>query len=520
VFEELRAAAPAGVRVRPVLGLVTDLARADGGLVLTLDHGRRRLRVDQAVLATGHSDLEPTAEQRALAAHCGRHPGLRYLRPSIAADMPLDGLPAGEVVAVRGLGLTFYDVVACLTAGRGGRFQRRSDGRLRYLASGREPRLVAGSRSGLPFLARPQLTGPPRLAPRPVVLTESLVDRLRERAAGRRGSGQLDFAAEIEPVIQAELDHAYYGCAVQLRRGRRAGERFRSDFRAAVGRWGTVERARVAQLAAEHGVRDLPGLRLAQLARPFDGQTFARPSAFRDRLTRLLHEDVAAARAGTAASPLKAAMEVLRSLRPALPAIVDFGGLLPRSQRDFLDRFAPMSFVLSAGPPASQVEQLAAVLEAGIVEVPGPSAQFGTEDRPGSFVVYSPRVPGSRRPARALVEAHAPGADLPRDTNPLLRSLRRNGLISEYVTTDPTTGERYHTGGLAVTGPPYRVIDAAGRPADSIYAIGVVTQNTRWFTQVGTGRPGQDSPLCRDADAIALALLGRTAVGDTWSLAG
>jgi methylaspartate mutase epsilon subunit len=102
----------------------------------------------------------------------------------------------------------------------------------------------------------------------------------------------------------------------------------------------------------------------------------------------------------------------------------------------------------------------------------------------------------------------------------LLRSLRRNGLISEYVTTDPTTGERYHTGGLAVTGPPYRVIDAAGRPADSIYAIGVVTQNTRWFTQVGTGRPGQDSPLCRDADAIALALLGRTAVGDTWSLAG
>jgi hypothetical protein len=281
-----------------------------------------------------------------------------------------------------------------------------------------------------------------------------------------------------------------------------------------------VERARVAQLAAAHGVRDLPGLRLAALARPFNGQSFAHPSAFRDRLTRLLRADVAAARVGTAASPLKAAMEVLRSLRPALPGIVDFGGLLPQSQRDFLNRFAPMSFLLSAGPPVSQVEQLAALLEAGIVEVPGPSARFGTSDRPGSFVVCSPRVRGSRRSARVLVEARAPGVNLPRGTNPLLRNLRRTGLISEYVITDPVTGERYHTGGLAVTGVPYRVIDSAGRAAEDIYAIGVVTQNTRWFTQVGTGRPGQGSPLCRDADAIALALLDRTAVDGTWALAG
>jgi methylaspartate mutase epsilon subunit len=115
------------------------------------------------------------------------------------------------------------------------------------------------------------------------------------------------------------------------------------------------------------------------------------------------------------------------------------------------------------------------------------------------------------------VEAHAPGVDLPRDTSPLLRNLRRAGLISEYVTTDPATGERYHTGGLAVTNAPYRVIDSAGRAAEDLYAIGVVTQNTRWFTQVGTGRPGQDSPLCRDADAIALNLLGHTAADGTWS---
>ena len=63
------------------------------------------------------------------------------------------------------------------------------------------------------------------------------------------------------------------------------------------------------------------------------------------------------------------------------------------------------------------------------------------------------------------------------------------------------------------------MIDPAGQPAQDIYAIGVVTHNTRWFTQVGTGRPGQDSPLCRDADAIALALLRRTAADNIWNLA-
>lgn len=519
VFQQLRVTAPPGVRIRPFLGLATGLTRTADDLVLTLDHGRH-LHVDKVVIATGHSDLEPTAEQEALAAHADRHPGLVYLPPAIVPDQPLASLPAGSTVAVRGLGLTCYDLVACLTVGRGGRFQRGPDGRLRYRPSGQEPRLVLGSRTGLPFLARPELTGPPQLAPRPVVLGDTLLARLRGRATELRGSPQLDFAREVEPVLQAELDHAYYGCAVDLRSGRRAGESFRRDFVAAVGPYGTIPPDRCTELLTRHGVVDLPGPLLDRLARPFAGEGFASPAVFGERLERLLRTDVAEARAGTAGSPLKAATEVLRSLRPALPDIVDFGGLLPDAHRDFLNRFAPMSFLLSAGPPPSHVERLGALLAAGIVTVAGPAARFDADDRRGSFVVSSPQVRGSERTATALVEARAPGVDLGRDTNPLLRALLRAGMISEHTITDPVTGRRHGTGGLAVTGPPYRVIDATGRTADDLYAIGVVTQNTRWFTQVGTGRPGQDSPLCRDADAIALDLLDRAADGDTWGLAG
>lgn len=518
VFGLLCRGAPPGVRVRPVLGQATSLVRAGRGLRLCVDYGRLELHVDKVVLATGHSSLEPTEEQLAMIGHTHRHPGLRCLGPGIAAEMPLDDIPPNHTVAVQGLGLTFYDVVRSLSLGRAGRFVRSRSGQLRYVGSGREPHIVAGSRSGLPFLARARTVGPPQLAPRPVVLTEQMVRRLRADAKATRGTEQLDFFREIEPVIQTEVEHAYYRCAVHLRRGERAVERFCAAFQDAITDRGALDPDREAKVLAAYRVDDLPGIQLDALARPFTGLSFT-VAAFRHRLLGILHADVAQARAGSAVSPVKAALETLRSLRPALPGIVDFGGLLPRSQQDFLHRFTPMSFLLSAGPPAPQVEQLVALIEAGMVEIVGPAARFTADDWVGRFVVSSPQVSGSPQKADVLLDARAPGVDLWRDRNPLLRQLRTDGMVSEYVNPDPVTGARFATGGLAVTRAPFHVIDSRGEPDPDIYAIGVVTQNARWFTQVGTGRPGQGSPFCQDADAIALHVLGHRAANRDWSVA-
>lgn len=205
--------------------------------------------------------------------------------------------------------------------------------------------------------------------------------------------------------------------------------------------------------------------------------------------------------------PVKAALEVMRSLRPALPDVVDFDGLLPDSQRDFLARWAPMSFLLSAGPPVAHVEQLAALIAAGVLDVVGPDARFEADTESGLFAVESPAVAGSRRLADVLLDARAAGADLRRDRNPLLRQLLADSMISEHVNVDPLTGRRFASGGLAITRSPFHVVDARGVADRDIHALGVVAQNTRWFTQVGTGRPGQDSPFHRDADAIAGAVL-------------
>jgi FAD-NAD(P)-binding len=496
-FRQLCVSAPLGVRVRPVFGTATALIRVGGELRLCIDYGARELRVDKVVLATGHSSLEPDTAHLLLSDHAHRHQSAVCIGPGIAADMPLDEIPSGSTVAVRGLGLTFYDVVRALSVGRGGAFGQ-SQGRLRYVPSGREPRVIAGSRGGLPFLARAKLTEPAELAPRPVVLTAQRLRELRATAEATRGSAQLDFAAQIEPLIEAELEHAYYRCIVRRQCGDRQADRFTADFIASG-----------KDAVAAHALHGVPPIDMAKLARPFADQTFDSAAMFRHRLLWLLRADVRRAEVGLTRDPVKAASEALRSLRPALPDVVDFGGLLPESQRDFLTRWVPMSFLLSAGPPAAHVDQLVALIEAGVVDVIGPQARFAADEKTGLFTVDSAVVGGPARAAHVLLDARAPGADLRHDRNPLLRQMLADGMISEYVNVDPVSRTTFHTGGLAITRSPYRVIDGRGQSDPDIYAIGVVTQNTRWFTQVGTGRPGRDSPFCRDADAIAQDVLAQ-----------
>jgi hypothetical protein len=504
-FHRLCDRAPDGVHVHPVPARAISLVRSDGGLRLRLDDGAPDLHVDKAVLTTGHSELAPTDEGLRFQRHAERHPGLRYVGPGIAAEMPLDSVADGDTVAVRGLGLTFYDVVRSLSLGRGGRFVREDTGRLRYLPSGREPKVVAGSRSGLPFLARAHVRNP-ELAPRPVILTGKRVDRLRAAALDERGSRKLDFAAEVEPLIWAEVEHAYYRRVVGIRDGQDGAERFTEAFPDVVDGRDMIDNRRNDKVLAAFGLVAVPPLRTELLARPFNELTFPDSESFRGRLRDVLAEDVKRSRRGPEGSPTKAALEMLRTLRPALPDIVDFGGLLPHSHRDFLTRFVPAHFLLSAGPPPDHVEQLVSLLDAGVVEVVGPETRFGT-DSTGCFVAISPRVAGSRREADVLLDARAPDPDLRHDRNPLLRQLLADGMISEYINIDPASGKRFHTGGLAVTPTPFHVLDAHGKPDTDLYALGVATQNTRWFTQVGTGRPNQDSPFCRDADAIARDLL-------------
>ena len=495
-FEAMVAMAPLGVTVRHVPEAAERLTRERGTTTVT-GSGGTTVVADKVVLATGHPRITPDDAEKALLTFARQRPGLAYLRGDSAADLPLGRIAAGERVGVVGLGLTFFDVMADLTVGRGGRFVE-GDGRTTYLPSGAEPHLVAGSRSGLVMLARGRNQKAPTYRYRPKFLTEEAVLQARRNAQRTTGSAQLDFVRDVLPLLTLEVEHVYYKAHVRRRLSDEAAERFAAIHLNSTDRTGLV---------AAWGLADLPPPDLERLARPFGDREFDGPARFHEELLDLLDRDIAEAHQGNVDNPLKASLDILRDTRAVVRQAVDFAGLRAESHRAFLAWFNPINTMVSAGPPAARVAQACALIRAGLLTVVGPDTRVAVDHGSGRFVLLSPRVRGSRQEVTTLVDARIPRPSLNGDADPLIGGLLADGLITELVNTDAVTGERFPAGSIAVTRKPFHVIDALGNPDPDLYALGVPTENTRWFTQIGNGRPGPMTGFHTDADGIAADVL-------------
>ncbi|MCT9081558.1 FAD/NAD(P)-binding protein [Streptomyces fulvoviolaceus] len=483
VFSRTVREAPESLRVETHAARAVGLDDApDGSQSLTLDDGRRLTGLSAVVLAQGHLPVAADAAQRRLAAYAERH-GLHHIPPANPADVDLSRIPPGEPVLLRGLGLNFFDHTALLTTGRGGRFVSDREG-LRYLPSGREPRLYAGSRRGIPYQARGDNAKGPYGRHLPLVLTDEVIARFRKRA----DSGEApDFLAEIWPLVAKEVETVHYEALIGARE-------FRDRFLATVHR--SPEEAAVLD---EFGVTPADRWSWDRISRPYAGHDFTDPGAWRDWLLGHLRADAAEAALGNVAGPLKAALDVLRDLRNELRRIVDHGGLAGTSRRDHLDRwYTPLNAFLSIGPPRRRIEELAALAEAGVVEVLGPRLEVREED--GAWVARSPEVPGSAVRVTTLVEARLPEPDLRHTADPLLARLLKTGQCRPHAV------DGYETGGLDVTQRPYRLIDRQGGVHARRFAFGVPTEGVHWVTAAGA-RPGVDSVTLSDADAVARAVL-------------
>ncbi|MET8153197.1 FAD/NAD(P)-binding protein [Actinoplanes sp. NPDC049668] len=142
--------------------------------------------------------------------------------------------------------------------------------------------------------------------------------------------------------------------------------------------------------------------------------------------------------------------------------------------------------------PASRIAELIALIHAGVVELTGPGTEARIDPGRGCFTAVSRAVPGRPVHARVLIEARPPGSDIRRTADPLLRFLLDT---KQAAPCRPSTadGGAYETGGLAVTGRPYHLVDGAGRTHPRRFAFG--------------GRPLADSVTLGDSDAIARATL-------------
>ncbi|MFJ9853960.1 FAD/NAD(P)-binding protein [Streptomyces sp. NPDC101150] len=495
------------VRTAPEgMTVVTHAARAvrlteasDGSQALRLDDGRTLHGLGAVVLAQGHLPSAPAPEQQRFAEYAAVR-GLRYLPPANPADLApeLSALAPGRPVLLRGLGLNFFDHMALLTTARGGRFVRGAEGTLVYQPSGREPRLYAGSRRGVPYHARGDNAKGAHGRHLPLLLTEDVIAGFRKRA----DSGDLpDFLAEVWPLVAKEVETVYYEALLAGRGpgGAPGRERFRTRF------LGSAHRSPEEAAALDaFGIAPAERWDWDRVSSPHADRRFADRAAFREWLLARLRQDVADARRGNVAGPVKAALDVLRDLRNELRQIVDHGGLRGASRRDHLDRwYTPLNAFLSIGPPRRRIEEMAALMEAGVLEVVGPrmAVRLGAADGHGpGFTAHSPDVPGSEVTAAALIEARLPEPDLRRTADELLAGLLADGGCR------PHTVDGYETGGLDVSPSPYRLVEADGRPHPRRFAVGVPTEGVHWVTAAGA-RPGVGSVTLADTDAVARAAL-------------
>ncbi|MDN3297176.1 FAD/NAD(P)-binding protein [Streptomyces ficellus] len=477
--------APPEVTVRVHRARAVRLEGGAGAQRLVLDDGTVLTGLGAVVLAQGHLPSSAAQAPAHLGAYAARH-GLRHLPPANPADLDLTPIAPGEPVLLRGLGLNFFDHMALLTVGRGGTFVRSGDGDggggLTYRPSGREPRLYAGSRRGVPYQARGDNEKGASARHQPLLLTPDVIETFRKRADA---GDPPDFLAEIWPLVAKEVEATYYSTLLPDAPG------FRSHFLDA------PEEALDAYAIAEHDRWSWE-----RISRPYAGETFRSPDGFRTWLLAHLRRDAAEAALGNVAGPVKAALDVLRDIRNELRQIVDHSGLSGASRRDHLDRwYTPLNAFLSIGPPRRRIEEMTALLEAGVLDVIGPGMEVRGEN--GVFIAESPAVPGSAVTATTLIEARLPEPDLRRTGDELLTRLLADGQCRTHVV------DGYDTGGLDVTPSPYRLIDAQGRAHARRFALGVPTEGVHWVTAAGA-RPGVDSVTLADTDAVARAALRAT----------
>ncbi|MFD8566182.1 FAD/NAD(P)-binding protein [Streptomyces sp. NPDC059639] len=498
VFAETVATAPplVEVTVHPTRAVRLDDApdspgSPDGHQTLTLADGSEITGLHAVVLTQGHLPVAPTTGESTLTEYARRH-GLRHIPPANPADVDLSDVHPGETVLLRGLGLNFFDHMALFTQGRGGRYTRTPEGGLRYLPSGAEPRLYAGSRRGIPYQARGDNAKGAYGRHRPLVLTEESIARFRKRAE----SGDApDFLADIWPLVAKEVETVYYEALLKAA-GRPAPEfrdRYLATLRPSPGG------AQEADVLREFAIPEADRWSWDRVSRPHSGRTHASTADWHCWLLERLREDAAHAALGNVDGPVKAALDVLRDLRNELRLVVDHGGLSGASRRDHLDRwYTPLNAFLSIGPPRRRIEEMTALIEAGVLSVVGPRLEVAT--RGGRFVAHSPDVPGSAVTATTLIEARLPEPDVRRTADDLIARLLKTGQAR------PHTVDEHETGGLDVTPRPYRLINRQGRSHARRFAFGVPTEGVHWVTAAGA-RPGVDSVTLSDADAVARAAL-------------
>jgi uncharacterized NAD(P)/FAD-binding protein YdhS len=477
-YDFLASDLPEGLSVRHLKNNAVDMIRlANGQLEIVLD-GNYRLRTDYVFLTTGHGRNTPDSEDDRFssfaAEHVSSNPYLRYFRSPYPMEQ-LKLVSRDATIAIQGLGLCAHDIIAELTVGRGGRFLCEGED-LIYAPSGREPRILVFSRSGLPYIGRAKgvdANYDPRF------FTRAAIDGLRRQALKKNGSKQLDFETELWPLLVREMGFVYHTTKTQM-----AGGHDDPSF--------CVE--------CHQAVLDL--------LNPHQEQVFRSTEEFTEKVTEYLRWDVEQVSRNGHNSPSQATTDLLRDMRRNLRYAIDFGGLTPESHRKVMQEYWPILSRLSAGPPKQRNVELLALLKAGVIAwAGGPNATAQADSGRRKFAIETAFAGRTERAyADVFIKARIDSFYPERDASPFIGNLLRSGLARPFLNGD------YHPGGIDIT-EDHNPIGISGRVMRNVWALGNIVEGPNFFTHILPQTVS--SGVIRDAGKCVLSMFAGIASGDS-----
>ncbi|WP_288504004.1 FAD/NAD(P)-binding protein [uncultured Weissella sp.] len=486
-FEHLGAHVPANVTLSYERRSVTDVVKQDNQYTVTID-GTDTIIADQVVMALGHVDNSLNDEEQAFADAAAGNANMLYVAPTHPSEADLDAVPAREKVVLRGLGLSFFDYIAKLTISRGGRFARDNNGVMYYLPSGKEPHMIAGSRKGLPMHARGVNQKVAAEGYQPLFFTSENLDKLAEKS-----NGQVTYD-EFFMLLRKELEYKHYQNTIND-----FGVTW--PFNAAEFMDALAASDDLNETARKYGISEEYIMDWDRILNPVDD--VPAEVEYSDFMMNYLTWDINDANQGNNDAPYAGAFDMLRDVRGIIRHYLDAGYLSSDEYAKFLSKFNPFNSLISVGPPVLRVEQMRALIEAGVLEVAGPGLAVSVRD--DHYVATDNR--GNTWTVNNLVEARLFPVSLAASTNPLVANLRDRGLLSaaEYTKAD---GSTYVVGGTRMNKEDLTVIDANDNEVDGLFIWGVPTEGWSWFTTFAP-RSGVNDKNLRDAENIARRIFGK-----------
>lgn len=548
-----------GVSVQLHTAEVTDLIPIAGGYRIVFPD--QYIVADHVLVATGHSRNRPRAgsnEERF--AQFSRSTGkANYVEFAYPLELNLSeaAIPPGSALACVGQGLTAQDGILFLTEGRGGIFHSDGISGFRYEPSGREPRIISLSRTGVFTRARPtneKHADIGALEHTGVFLTEDTIDRLRVH----RGHPttlpnigvcrQLDFELDILPILKLEMFLVYYGALF----GKSFLKRLICEAEPLVESFilsrpskldidSTDELCRQLEPFIDEAVEILEqlesGIAISSLQRrhvgldvediasafksfrttlplgcsgapndhrfswdrmvePISPRSYDGPNTYSAQVVRFMERDHAYAAEGNLRNPEKAACDaVWRDLRPVLAYAIDFGGLTADSHREFLATYMRYHNAWADGGCLETNQKMLALIRAGIVDCStGPSPQVAINPGAGSFRIHG-QLTGAVHEVETLVDAKLHPLDVEHDASPLIQAMLRRSLIRSWVNTS-ANGQQFQPGGPEVTRF-FEAVAADGKVLSDLTLLGPVTEGILFF-QLGLARPNKNHHVLND----------------------